>query len=167
MRYRVPAFVLLMAMLPLTAHAEHAKIILRVMRVDAQTGKTTDEATASADQEPPAGGVIPRSVFKAKAHEPLLAQFIFTNAYPHGEFKDVVIRYFIVREDKAGQKILPDLTKETITQGRFVLNLKPKGRVGARVAFTIPDPGVYLLRIDSANTKSDHEHFSAIDLQVE
>jgi hypothetical protein len=39
--------------------------------------------------------------------------------------------------------------------------------VGARVAFRVPEPGVYLLRVDSFHTNSDHEHFAAIDLQAE
>jgi hypothetical protein len=30
-----------------------------------------------------------------------------------------------------------------------------------------PDPGIYLVRVDTVNTKSDHEHFAAMDLQVE
>ena len=54
-----------------------------------------------------------------------------------------------------------------VTQGKFVVNFRPKSRVGARVAFTVRDPGVYLLRVDTLNTGSDHEHFSAIDLRVE
>jgi len=54
-----------------------------------------------------------------------------------------------------------------VTKGQFKLNFKPKTRVGARVAFTIPEPGIYMLRVDTLNTSSDHEHFSAIDLQVE
>jgi hypothetical protein len=63
--------------------------------------------------------------------------------------------------------MLPDLSKGVVTEGRFKSNFKPKCRVGARVAFTIKEPGIYLLRVDTSNTNSDHEHFSAIDVQVE
>jgi hypothetical protein len=153
--------------LPALADAEHANINLRVMRVDAESGKSLDEAQAAADEEPPAGGITPRPVFRVKINEPLVLQFILTNAYPHGELKNVTVRYFVAQEDKAGQKKLPDLARGTLTQGQFTLNLKPKARVGARVAFTIREPGVYLLRVDTANTKSDHEHISAIDIQAE
>ena len=153
--------------LPAVVLAEHANIKLRLLRVDVDTSKARDEADAVADEEPPAGGINPRPMFKAKANEPLLMQFILTNVYPHGELKDVTVRYFLVREDRAGQKSLPDLTKGAVTQGQFKVNLKPKARVGARVAFTIREPGVYLLRVDTLNTKSDHEHFSAIDVLVE
>ena len=166
MRPRLLLPALAMAVLPLAGYAEHANITLRVLRVDAE-GKTSGEVKAPADEEPPGGGINPRPVFKAKINEPLLMQFILTNTYPHGELKDVTVRYFLVREDKIGQKKLPDLDKGVITEGRFLLNLKPKGKVGARVAFTIREPGAYLLRVHTINTKSDHEHFSALDLLVE
>ena len=167
MRCRILAVAILVVVLPLAGYAEHANINLRVLRVDAESGKTSDEVKAPADEEPPGGGINPRPVFKAKINEPLVMQFILTNTYPHGELKDVTVRYFLAREDKIGQKKLPDLEKTLITQGRFVLNLKPKGKVGARVAFTIREPGAYLLRVHTINTKSDHEHFSALDLLVE
>src|SRR5712691_8214408 len=117
---------------PLAAGAEHANIDLRVLRLDPESGKSVGEAKASADEEPPAGGVNPRPLLKVKADEPLALQFILTNTYPHGNLKDVAVRYFVVRADKAGQKTVPDLEKGTITQGRFKMNFKPKCRVGAR-----------------------------------
>jgi hypothetical protein len=153
--------------LALTARAEHAYITLRVFSVDSDSGKARDEASAAADQEPPAGGVHARPLFKVKAGEPLVLQFIYTNAYPHGATKDVRIRYFVARAEKVGQKRPPPLGDNVVTQGQFTMNFKPKCRVGARVAFTLREPGVYLLRVDSFNTNSDHEHFAAIDLQVE
>jgi hypothetical protein len=166
---RIPTSLAILALSasPLLVRAEHADITLRVLRTDPDSGKTLGEVKAAADEEPPAGGINPRPVLKAKVNEPLILQFILTNAYPHGELKDVGVRYFVVREDKVGQKPLPDLKKGTVTEGRFLLNLKPKARVGSRVTFSVAEPGVYLLRVETANTKSDHEHFSAIDLQVE
>ena len=156
-----------LGLLPLAARAEHAAIDLRLIRTDAATGQEVEETTARADQEPPAGGVNPRPLAKVKAGEPLVLQWVLTNTYPHGENKDVVVHYYVVREDKAGQKLLPNLAQGTVVEGRFKMNFKPKCRVGSRVAFTIKEPGVYLLRVDTANTNSDHEHFSAIDVQVE
>lgn len=164
---RTLAIVLLMLAVPWTARAEHATIDLRVFRVDPATGESKDEASARADEEPPAGGVQPRPLFKVKAGEPLVLQFILVNTYPHGINKDVSVRYFVAREQAPKQKELPELGEGVVTQGKFVLNFKPKTRVGARVAFTIRDPGTYLLRVETLNTGSDHEHFSAIDLRAE
>jgi hypothetical protein len=151
----------------LTVQAEHATISLRLFRTDPETSRSSELITVSADQEPPAGGVRQRPLCKVKAGEPLVLQFIYLNTYPHGVTKDVRIRYFVARAEKPRQKMLPDLKKGTVTRGEFHLNFKPKSRVGARVAFTAPEPGIYLLRVDSLNTHSDHEHIAAIDLQVE
>ncbi len=147
--------------------AEHASIDLKVLHFDPQTSALKDQVSASMDHDPPEGGSNPRPLLKVKAGDPLVLQFFFTNTYPHKDLKDATIRYFVVREEKANQKPLPDLTKDVVTDGQFTLNFKPQAKVGARVAFTIAKPGVYLIRVESVNTQSDHEHFSAIDLQVE
>jgi hypothetical protein len=153
---------------PLSAHAEHANIDLKLIHLDPDTGVEGEEAaSAAADQEPPQGGRNERPLAKVKAGEPLALRFFLTNTYPHGVKKDVTVRYYIVREEKRGQKNVPDLTKGTVTEGRFKMNFKPKCRVGARVTLKIDEPGMYLLRVETLNTDSDHEHFSAIDIQVE
>jgi hypothetical protein len=148
------------------APAEHATIDLRVLRLDPASGAEQDEGSARADQEPPAGGHIPRPLFKVKAGDPLVLQFVLTNNYPHGEVKGVTVLYYVVREEKAGQKEVPDPARATVG-GKFTMTFKPKCRVGARVAFTVKEPGLYLVRVETLNTNSDHEHFSAIDLLVE
>ncbi len=145
--------------------AEHARINLRVGHLNPETGQMSDDTHAAADTEPPLGGLNPRPVAQARVNEPLVVEFFLDNTYPHGEKKDVTVRYAVVREEKVGQKTLPDLSAGVVS-GKFTLNFKPKCRVGARVAFTIKEPGVYLIRVDTVNTQSDHEHFSAIDLKV-
>jgi hypothetical protein len=161
------ATMLLILAAPWPVRAEHATIDLRVFRMDPATGESRAEASASADAEPPAGGIQPRPLFKVKTGEPLVLQFILVNNYPHGINKDVTVRYLVAREQAPKQKELPELGEGVVTQGRFVLNFKPKTRVGARVAFTIRAPGTYLLRVETINTGSDHEHFSAIDLRAD
>lgn len=157
----------LVAMTAAVGRAEHATIDLRVFRHDPATGKVIGQASSYADTDPPVGGVNPRPVLKVKAGEPLVLQFVFINTYPHNEIKNVSVHYFVVEEAKIGQKPVPDLERGTITEGRFRLNFKPKTRVGARAAFSIPKAGIYLLRVQTHDTQSDHEHFSAIDLHVE
>jgi hypothetical protein len=158
---------LALALGPALARAEHATIDLRVMHLDPATGQTREEVSARADQEPPAGGRLPRPLVKVKVGEPLKLQFILVNDYPHGLKKAVRVRYFVVAEEKAGQKNVPDLKQGTVTQGQFTLDFKPKCRVGAQVAFTLPKAGVYLLRVETQNTDSDHEHFAAIDMRAD
>src|SRR5579872_4860313 len=91
-----------------TASAEHAEISLRLMRLDPATGATKEEVSSQADQDPPQGGLIPRPLLKVKTKEPLVLQFFFTNTYPHGNLKNVTVRYFLVREEKIRQKQVPD-----------------------------------------------------------
>jgi len=155
---------LALAASPFSARAEHARIDLKLIHIDPDTGAEGDSVSANADREPPAGGYNDRPVAKVKAGEPLELAFFLTNTYPHGVIKDVTVRYYVVREEKIGQKAVPDLKKGTLTEGQFTMNFKPQCRVGAHVAFTVPEPGNYLLRVETLNTDSDHEHFSAIDV---
>jgi hypothetical protein len=167
MRSHLPAILLFFAMAPTAVRAEHADIDLRVYHYDRLSKTVLARSEAHADEDPPVGGVNPRPLLRVKMGDPLVMQFFFTNTYPHSEIKDVAVRYFVVREEKAGQKKVPALDKDVFLQGRFGLNFKPKAKVGARVAFKLDKPGIYLLRVESVGTKSDHEHFAAIDIQVE
>jgi hypothetical protein len=167
MIYRTALTLAVLLASPLAGRSEHATIDLRLIRPTGDARTSNVEANANVDVEPPAGGFSPRPLIKVKAEEPLILQFILVNNYPHGVHKDVVVRYYVVRQEKVRQKRVPDLSKGTVTEGRFKMNFKPKCRVGARVSFSIKDKGIYLLRVQTGNTNSDHEHFSAIDVQVE
>ena len=156
-------------------YAEHARIDLRVI---AGPGK---EVYASSDTDPPAGGRITPPVFKVKAHQPLILQFFFTNTDPHHEIEQVQIRYYIVRAEKLGRKPAtafqdstgranesqPFVEAGVVTRGQFNLDFKPETKVGTRLKFQLPAPGIYSVRLGSVGTQSDHEHFSAIDLVAE
>jgi hypothetical protein len=158
---------LALAAWPLSARAEHARVDLKLIHLDhPDSGAEGEAVTAHADQEPPAGGRNERPLAKVKAGEPLALQFFLTNTYPHGVKRDVTVRYYVVREEKRGQKRVPHLRAGTVTAGQFKMNFKPGCRVGSRVTFRIKEPGVYLLRVETLNTESDHEHFSAIDVEV-
>lgn len=141
-----------------TAWAEHAVIKLQITSPD---GKQE----SFADQEPPAGGIKRRPRISVTHGKPLIFEFVLTNAYPHKQIEGVVVRYFVVRTG-AFVKEVPDLKASAVTEGTVNMNFKPKCRVGARVNVRIDEPGIYLVRVDTQNTQSDHEHFSAIDLEV-
>ena len=145
--------------IPSRLRAEHDDILLTLET----SGKKVE---ASADTEPPAGGLKKRPVLKVNAGDPLVFQFIMTNVYPHEELKDVKVRYFVIAFDEDGAKTERKATR-AITEGSFTLNFKEKGRAGARMRFKAPGPGRYLVRVETQNTHSDHEHFSAVELVVE
>ena len=142
------------------AWAEHAKIQLEV------AGRR-DQVTAYVDQTPPEWGKNPRPVLKVRRHEPVKVQFHLTNVYPHKTLENVVVHFFVVREEKVGQKPIPDLKGEVVLETAFDMDLKPGGKAGQRTTFRVDEPGIYLIRVETRNTQSDHEHFAAIDLVIE
>ncbi len=155
--------------------AEHARIDLRVI------GSGGKEASATSDTDPPAGGRNTPPVLKVKANQPLVLQFFFTNTDPHHDIDQVQIRYYIVRVEKLGRKPAATFADSTgrdkdsqpfvepgvVSRGQFILDFKPETKVGTRLKFQIPAPGIYSVRVGSVGTQSDHEHFSAIDLVAE
>jgi hypothetical protein len=144
-----------------TARAEHFVIELTVTAAN-------DKATSGSDTYPPAEGHKPRPACHAKAGEPLVLQFFFTSNFPHNTIKNVKVRYFVVAQEKAGQAAVPAHGDVPIAEGEFVMDFKPEtGKVGLRQKMHIDKKGIYLVRVESENSDSDHEHFSALDLVIE
>jgi len=71
-----------------------------------------------------------------------------------------------VREQRAGQKAVPPLVNLT-AEGSFTFDLKPKAKIGGKERVVIAQPGIYLLRVESQRTQREHEHFAAIDLEIQ
>lgn len=120
---------------------------------------------AGMDETPPVGGFNKRPVLQARAGEPIRIEFIMTNVYTHDAFIDSGVRYYIVKERAAGQKPVPPLEGAPV-EGNFNFTLKPQAKIAVRTRVAIAEPGIYLLRVESVNTQRDHEHFSAIDLEI-
>lgn len=139
--------------------AEHAKISLEV-------SGPAGQVSASVDQTPPAWGKNPRPVLKAKVNEAIRINFLLTNVYPHKTLENAVVHFFVAAEKKAGQRDLPDLNQEVVTETAFEMDFKPGGKAGQRMTIRIDKPGAYLVRVETRNTQSDHEHFAAIDLVI-
>jgi hypothetical protein len=161
MRRTICLAVLCIAGLATGAWAEHAKVTLEV-----ESGGKKE--TAFVDQTPPPSGKNPRPVLKVKAGEPIKFQWILTNVYPNKTIEGVTVHFFVARQETVGQKDLPDLnSQEPVLETAFDMDFKPGAKAGARGTLKIEKPGVYLVRLETIQTKSDHEHFSALDLVVE
>lgn len=144
-----------------SARAEHAKITLEV-----EAGGR--KATSYMDQTPPDSGKNPRPVLKVKAGEKLRIKFELTNIYPHKTLEDVLVHFYVAKIDKVGQKALPDLRGDgVVSETGFEMDFKPDRKAAQWQTLKVDTPGVYLVRVETRNTQSDHEHFSAIDLVVE
>ncbi|MDB5351437.1 MAG: hypothetical protein JWN86_2684 [Planctomycetota bacterium] len=145
---------------PLSARAEHAKVTLEV-----EAGSKKE--TAFVDQTPPDTGKNPRPVLKVKAGETIKIQWTLTNVYPNKTLADVLVHSFVVKQAKVGQKELPPIVDDVELETAYRMDFKPGGKSGARCKLKIDTPGVYLIRVETRDTQSDHEHFAAIDLVVE
>jgi hypothetical protein len=142
-----------------SARGEHAKVELNV-----SAGR--EQVTAYVDQTPPAVGKSPRPVIEVKAGEPIRVQWYFQNVYPNKTIENVVVHFYVVKAEKVGQKELPDTSGEVELETAFDMDFKPGAKAGARSRFVIDTPGVYLMRVETIQTKSDHEHFAAVDIVV-
>jgi hypothetical protein len=149
-----------LVLVPTSVFAEH-------FRFDLTIDNGREKAHGSADDDPPPMGRKPREVIHVKAGEPLVFQFFMHSNFPHDTIKQVGVLYFIAPQEKVGQTALPP-HDDAILQGHFTMDFKPEtGQVGVRQQFRIEKPGVYLVRVESENSASDHEHFSAIDIVAE
>jgi hypothetical protein len=140
------------------ARGEHAVIKLEVI---APNGRQN----SFADHEPPLGGVYPRRQLEVKVGDPLILQFQLTYSNPHKRVNDVAVRYFVVRTRSFAAKTV-DFQQGVVLEGTVKMNFKPESRVGTRMKFQVDHPGIYEVRVETQNTDSDHEHFSAIDLDA-
>lgn len=151
------------ALWPRPAGAEHFDITLRVSAPGSQ-------GEAFMDTTPPIGGVNKRPVVKAKPGTPVRITWRMKNASPHGVLKGVTIHFFVVKEDQIGQKPTPDPSGDAgIVDNSVTEDLAPKAGVSGSLRLKAPEAGNYLIRVQSEDTHEefDHEHFAAIDLQVQ
>jgi hypothetical protein len=156
----IPAALAVIMSVGVSARAEHAKIHLEVSAPGVQE-------VAFVDQTPPEYGKNPRPILKVKAGDPIKVMWTLENIYPHKTLENVVVHFFVARQDKVGQKPLPKLDDDVVHESAFDMDFKPGTKAGARMTLRLDTPGTYLMRVESKETQSDHEHFAAIDIVVE
>ena len=144
------------------ARAEHFDISLAV---------TTPQGSgqASWDTSPPEMGVNPRPVVSGRAGEDVKVEWSMRSAYPHGIMRGVRVHFYVVRVTAAAQKRLPPATAEHLVDTAFTMDYLPDYAAKGALHFKIAAPGVYLVRLQSEETEKahGHEHFSAVDLNIE
>ncbi len=145
--------------LPIPGRAEHAKIDLDVVAPGGQE-------TAHVDQTPPDWGKAPRPVLESGVGEPIRIRWLLTTVYPHKTLEGVVVHFYVARQESVGQQSLPELDDGVVLEVAFDVDLKPGAKSGARSTIRIDEPGAYLVRVETRQTQSDHEHFAAIDLLI-
>jgi hypothetical protein len=161
---KIPAGALLLALIlacaSIPAQASH---LAAAVTVEVTGGRGQGQS----DMEPPLGGARARPSVKAKAGQALQIRWEMRNTSARTTLKEMVVHFFIVREEKAGQKETPDPRKGAVAENAFATDLAPRATTRGTLKITLDEPGAYLVRVESLYTQQDHEHFSAVDVEVE
>jgi len=112
----------------------------------------------------------PRAVLHLKAGERVKVKWTLTNSHAKDSFKNVLVHFFVVKEDQAGQQVVPKLGRGVVVESALTMDFGPGDKSGGDLSFTIDAPGAYLLRLETIGTAVEpeaHEHFAALDLVVD
>lgn len=111
----------------------------------------------------------PRLKLEVKAGEPITAKWTLTYTAAKGKAKNVVVHFFVVKEEQAGQATIPKLDKDVTVETALAMDFGPKEKNQGDLTFTLDKPGVYLLRVETIGAGAGlegHEHFSSLDVVV-
>lgn len=159
---RISVLVLSLLGLPSPCRGDHLQFDLRV-----KSGK----ASKSATQDITAPGATPkeRPVLETRVNAPLQVTWTITSSAKSPAVKDVVVHFFVVKIDKAGQSVIPKLDKDVPVETALTMDFKPKDKTEGELTFRVEQPGIYLLRLETIGAAvglDGHEHFAALDLVI-
>jgi hypothetical protein len=163
MTRRTAGALLLAALLAAGARPAQASHLAAAVTVETAAGRVRGQR----DSEPPLGGAQTRPRVKARVGEALQIRWEMRNTSARTTLKEMVVHFFIVREEKAGQKETPDPRKGAVAENAFATDLAPGATTRGTLKIALDEPGAYLVRVESLYTQQDHEHFSAVDVEVE
>lgn len=138
--------------------------------IDLNAHADSQKVAAHAETVAPGQKARPRPILHLKAGQRVDVKWVLTNTDAKNSFKDVLVHFFVVKEEKVGQQVVPKLDKTVQTESALTMDFRPGDKARGDLSFTIDSPGAYLLRLETvgAAIKPDaHEHYAAIDLIVE
>jgi hypothetical protein len=143
------------------ARADHFSVSLEI-----SNGKEKQSATTQTDP-PKEQKLIRRPVLEGSSDSHFTATWKLT-ATGTETLKDVLVHFYVVRIDRAGQAPPPLEPRDVVIESAMTMDFEPKGAAGATLKFQAPQAGTYLVRIETQGgpEKKTHEHFAAIDLVV-
>ncbi len=151
--------------LPLTAAAQAQQFAIELKVQAGKESKTARTVTAVVGFK-----LKPRDVLKLKSGERVKVRWTLKDVDAQAAFKNVMVHFFAVELDRAGQTTLPKLDKGVVAESALVMDFRPKDQTEGEMSFVIAQPGAYLLRLETIGARVDfggHEYFAALDLVVE
>jgi hypothetical protein len=123
--------------------------------------------TAGTDTTAPGARPKERPVLHVKAKSRITASWKLTNT-DKTTFKDVIVHFFAVKEEKAGQTTVPKLTKDVAAESALTMDFEPRDSSRGELALTIDTPGSYLVRVEIRDASNKNVlDFAALDVVVE
>jgi len=109
---------------------------------------------------------VPRSVLQAKSGERVSVRWSVTRNTGTPAVKNVLVHFFVAPLEKAGQGAVPKGDKNNPVESAIVMDFKAGLKAQGDLSFTINQPGVYLLRLETigASETDGRESFAALDL---
>jgi hypothetical protein len=138
------------------------EIVVKVAAGDRQVQTERTEESTAKDQ---AG---PRPAMAIDAKKTAGISWQAENTGKTVEFTDVLLHFFVVKEDKAGQPEVPKLTETVAYEGALTMDFKPHEQTNWQFDLKIDEPGSYLLRVETIGMLESHghDHYAALDLIV-
>ncbi len=133
----------------------------------AKAGKAS--RTAHAETTGSEGLARARPALDASAGQAVTVTWTLRCTDPAKTYKDVIVHFVAVKEDKVGQRVVPKLDKDVAAETALSMDFKPKDSADGEVTFTVAQPGTYLLRLETigaATGLEGHEDFATLDLVV-
>ena len=110
-----------------------------------------------------------RIVLHARVNEALTARWTCRSA-DGKPAPDVLVHFFVVREEQLNQPQVPDLKPDrVVVESALTMDFKDRDAAKASLSFKLDKAGSYLVRVEaqSPDTTVLTEDFAALDLQVE
>ncbi len=124
--------------------------------------------TKRTDESPGRGRKESRPVAEIEHDKTVVLSWHAESKDKSESYEDVLMHFFVVEEKKIGQAEVPKLSTGVVYEGALTMDFRPRDATDWRATFKVPDPGTYLVRVETIGmaAKHGHEHFAAIDLVV-
>jgi hypothetical protein len=113
------------------------------------------------DAEPQA-----RAILTAAADALVTVKWTVRNVDKAATAKDVLVHFFVVKQDKPDQQEVPKLTRDVIVETALTMDFKSQDKNTGDITFKVNQTGCYLIRLElkGAADKDGREPFAALDL---
>lgn len=119
-------------------------------------------------ETPTAKKLPPRTVVRLIHDQSARMSWHVENTSKTELFRNVLVHFFVAKEERIGQAQIPKLTKDVTYEGALTTDFKPHETAEWQGTLNIHEPGNYMLRVETIGMLKEHghEHYAAMDLIV-